>query len=422
MRRSVPGLSLIAAILARGGPPADAYAAAVDAVTLDITATVAGGDGLARDAEGRVTFVAGALPGEKVRAVVHDQRKDFARATAIEVLSASAHRQAPPCPFVAAGCGGCDWQHIDPTGQRLLKADIVADALRRQAHLDVEVAIGPRLPAAGYRTTLRGIAVDGRFGFRHRGSHDIVAVSPCLVAHPLVDELVVDGRFPDGEVTLRAGANTGERLVIVAGDASEVSVPEGVRVVTDAELRAGTRAWYHEEAAGRRWRVSARSFFQARPDGAEALVAAVADAIAEAVPAGGHLVDLYGGVGLFAGALGDGRRVTLVEASASSVADARVNLTGPGTRIIKADVARWRPASADAVVADPPRAGLTKAGVAAVVATGAERLALVSCDAAALGRDAKLLAAAGYVLHSATLVDLFPHTSHVEVVSRFDRG
>jgi 23S rRNA (uracil1939-C5)-methyltransferase len=392
----------------------------VDDVTLDITTIVAGGDGLARDAEGRVTFVAGALPGEQVRVHVHDRRKDFAKAAVVDVLVSSPERVTAPCPFVAEGCGGCDWQHITPAGQRHLKADIVRDALRRQAHLDVDVDLGPELPSTAYRTTLRGVAVDGRFGFRHRGSHDVVAVSPCLVAHPLVDELVTGGRFPDGEVILRAGARTGERLVVVHGDRSAVSVPEGIRVITQAELNGGTRAWYHEELAGRRWRISARSFFQARPDGAEALVDAVRSALTGAVPGGGHLVDLYGGVGLFAATV-DADHVTLVESGASAVADARVNLADSHVRIVKADVGRWRAARADAVVADPPRTGLAAAGVAAVAATHADRVALVSCDPAALGRDAKLLAGAGYRLVTATLVDLFPHTSHVEVVSRFER-
>ena len=129
-------------------------------------------------------------------------------------------------------------------------------------------------------------------------------MGPCLVAHPLLDELVTDGRFPNGEVVLRAGARTGERLVIVNVDPSSAQVPDDVRVVSAAELSSGTRAWFHEEVAGRRWRISARSFFQARPDGAEALISVVAEAMDGALPAGGHLVDLYGGVGLFAGAVG----------------------------------------------------------------------------------------------------------------------
>lgn len=392
----------------------------MEAVTLEVTQVVAGGDGLARDGNGRVTFVSGAVPGERVRAEVHEERRDFARATTLEVLTASPHRVAAPCPFVAAGCGGCDWQHIAPGEQHRLKAEMVRDALRRQAGVDIEVDLAPALPAVGYRTTTRGVALDGRFGFRHRGSHEVVQVSPCLVAHPLLDELIVDGTFPDGEVILRVGARTGERLAVVESH-DGVRLPGDVRVVSSAELRAGTRAWYHEEVAGRRWRVSARSFFQARPDGAEVLIEAVRAALDGALPADGHLVDLYGGVGLFAGSVGPVGRVTLVESGASSVADARINLGDLQARIVKGDVGRWRPAAADAVVADPPRTGLAATGVAAVVATRATRLSLVSCDAAALGRDAKLLAAAGYRLASVTCVDLFPHTSHVEVVSRFER-
>lgn len=376
---------------------------------------------MARDDTGRVVFVAGALPGDQVRAEVRDQKRDFAKATVVEVLRPSRERVAAPCRFVADGCGGCDWQHIATAAQRRFKADIVQDALRRLARVEVDVSVGAELPAVGHRTTVRGAAEDGRFGFRHRGRHDLVPVSPCLVAHPLIDELIVDGRFPDGEVILRAGARTGERLAIVAGH-DGLSLPEGVRAVSGAELRAGTRAWYHEELAGKRWRISARSFFQARPDGAEALLDAVRAALEGALGPGTHLVDLYGGVGLFAGSVGPVGHVTLVESGASSIADARVNLVDLDARILKSDVARWRPARADAVVADPPRVGLGAAGVAAVVATHAPRLALVSCDPASLGRDAKLLVAAGFELRSATLIDLFPHTSHVEVVARFDRA
>lgn len=391
----------------------------MEAATLEVTRIVAGGDGFAHDDSGRVVFVPGALPGEQVRVEVHDQRRDFARARLIEVVRPSPLRVAEPCSFVAAGCGGCDWQHIDASGQRRLKAEIVQDALRRQARIEVEVDPGPELPATGYRTTARGAALDGRFGFRHRGSHELVPVSPCLVAHPLLDELITDGRYPDGEVILRVGARTGERLVVIDGVGAEV--PDGVRVATKAGLRAGNRAWYHEELSGRRWRISARSFFQARPDGAEALVEAVAEVFAGALGPEPHLVDLFGGVGLFAGSVGPIGRVTLVESGASAVADARINLADGPARFVKGDVARWRPARADLVVADPPRVGLAASGVAAVSATQAERVALVSCDPASLGRDAKLLAAAGYRLATATLIDLFPHTSHVEVVSRFDR-
>jgi 23S rRNA (uracil1939-C5)-methyltransferase len=177
----------------------------------------------------------------------------------------------------------------------------------------------------------------------------------------------------------------------------------------------------HEEVAGRRWRISGRSFFQARPDGADALAATVADAAA-AVGSPSNAVDLYSGVGLFAGVLADaGWTVTAVEGSAAAVADARVNLAGTDVDVVAADVLQWSPPAAALVVADPSRAGLGSQGVAVVTATGATRAVLVSCDPAALGRDAGLLHRAGYRLTSVTPVDLFPHTFHVETVSVFDR-
>ena len=393
----------------------------MEPLTLDIAALVAGGDGLARDEQGRVTFVPGALPGETVRVDLVQQKKDFARATLRDIVTASPDRISPPCPHVADGCGGCDWQHVADGAQARLKAAVVADALRRQAHVEVPIDLGPTLPALGYRTTVRGEASAGQIGFKRRSSHDLVGIDACMVAHPMVEELIIDGRYPDGEVVLRAGTRTGERLVVVSGDGSGATVPDGVRVVGAAALANGLRAWFHEEVAGRRWRISARSFFQARPDGAEALVAAVDASLGVDRAAGGHLVDLYGGVGLFAGALARGSRVTLVEQGLSSLADARVNLADLDARIVRADVAHWGATKADAVVADPPRAGLGARGVARVAATHAPVVALVSCDPAALGRDARHLQEAGYDLRSCQLVDLFPQTSHVEVVSRFVR-
>ena len=220
----------------------------------------------------------------------------------------------------------------------------------------------------------------------------------------------------------RGQARTGARLVVVSPSAEGTEVPDGVRVVGLDELDGGKRAWIHEEIADRRFRISALSFTQPRPDGADALVRITADAVGELLTAPQHhLVDLYGGVGLFAAVLGGRSRVTLVESSPSAVADARVNLADLDAKVVRADVTRWRPRPADVVVADPPRAGLGRDGVKAVTGTSAARVALVSCDAAALGRDAGLLRAAGYELLRATLVDQFVGTPHVEVVSIFGR-
>jgi 23S rRNA (uracil1939-C5)-methyltransferase len=391
---------------------------------LRIDGVAVGGDGVAREASGRVVFVEGALPGEVVTAEVVAEHRGHARAVVTAVVEPAPGRVAPPCPFVAAGCGGCGWQHASVATQRELLAAMVTDALTRLGRVeDPVVDPGPDLPATGYRTTLRGVAdARGRFALRRRHAHDLVPVPGCLVAHPLVAEIVAEGRFPPAApVTIRAGARTGDRLVIVdGGGAEEVRVPGGVRVVTGDELDAGKRAWLFEEVAGVRLRVSARSFFQAGSDAAEALVATVGAALGGA--GGGALADLYGGVGLFAATAGRAYdRVTVVESSASSCADARVNLAGRPARVVVGDVRRWRPRRADAVVADPPRSGLGRAGARVVAGTGARAVALVSCDAAALGRDVALLRDLGYELGMVTVVDAFPHTPHVEVVSGFTR-
>ncbi|CAN5794101.1 class I SAM-dependent RNA methyltransferase [soil metagenome] len=394
---------------------------------LRVTGVAAGGDGVGRTAEGKVVFLPGALPGETVTFAPVEERRSFTRGVVTSIVEASVDRRRPPCPYVAEGCGGCDWQHVAPPAQPGFKAQVVIDALERIGGIgDPLVEPGEALSAEGHRTTVRCGIVDGRAAYRRRASHDLLAVERCLVAHPLVDELITEGRFGGAtEVTLRAGARTGERLVLAHPSAQCVVVPDDVIVVGTDELRNGRRAWYHEEVAGRRYRISATSFFPARPDGAEALIDAARRATAADGPPDGALIDLFCGVGLFAGALGAGRPVVAVERHGPAVHDARHNLSGHRggknpVKVVRAGLDRWRPSPADVVIADPARSGLGRRAVTQVAATGARRVVLVSCDPASLGRDARLLADAGYRFMGSTLVDLFPHTAHVEVVTRFD--
>ena len=216
-----------------------------------------------------------------------------------------------------------------------------------------------------------------------------------------------------------------------APDRDGVQLPDDVRIVGVDELAAGKRSWIHEIVLGRRWRISADSFFQTRPDGAAALVEVVtamaADALAAAPRDDGRprtLLDAYSGVGLFAGSLLGGRegwRAVTAENNPSAAADARINLADLDARMITSTVERMRPTRADLVVADPARAGLGRGGASVLAATRAARIVLVSCDPASAGRDVALLAARGYDPVESVVVDLFPHTHHTEVVTRFDR-
>jgi 23S rRNA (uracil1939-C5)-methyltransferase len=375
------------------------------------------GDGVGRGPDGRVVFVPGALPGEEVEVEVETERKSYSRARLVDVVSARDGRIAPRCPHVGAGCGGCDFQHAQPGLQHELKVRIVTEALERIGKMsDPPVVFGGAVPDWAYRTTVRAAVEDGRAGFRRRSSHDLVSVDECFTAHPVVSNVLVAGRFPSAsEVQIRLGSATGDCLVSVWGSVEDVVVPDGIRVSS-----IDSDASIHEEVAGRSWQVSGRSFFQSSREGAELLVDAVRLAVGDDPRSRGALIDLYSGVGLLAGSLGEWGRIVAVESSASAISDARQNL-GDGAELVRSRVERWRPSRGDVVVADPARSGLGAVGVEKVTATGARRVVLVSCDAAAGARDLALLRAEGYGLERVSVLDLFPQTSHVEMVSALSR-
>jgi 23S rRNA (uracil1939-C5)-methyltransferase len=393
---------------------------------------VAGGEALARRDDGKVVLVAGALPGERVEvSVEHRQGADRGRLRMI--LEASPDRIEPKCDHVIEGCGGCDLAALSEEAQIPTKIELVTDSLRRLGRIpEPVVRAGPALDPWGFRTTLRVAITHGRAGLRRAESHEVVELDSCAVSHPLIQDLLVEGRYGAAtEVMLRVGANTGERMAVITPTVGEVSLPSDVLVVGADELAAGRRAWIHEQVGGRVWRISADSFFQTRPDGALALVEVVRSLTEDMLSEGSTgsdqprtLVDAYCGVGLFAGSLLDGVsgwRAVAAERSRSSVADAKQNLADIDARVVGTSVERLRAPKADLVVADPSRAGLGRRGASVLASTGASRLILVSCDPASAGRDAALLSAIGYAPTESIVVDMFPHTHHTEVVTRFDR-
>lgn len=387
------------------------------AFELEVNRVATGGASLGAGPDGRTVFVTGAIPGERLSAVADTVHRSRVEASIHHIIDPSPDRVHPPCSHVGDGCGGCDWQHITPQRQSDLRRDIVADCLRRLARMpDIDIRPGPELAPVGYRTTVRAAVSQGRAAYRARGSHETVTIDHCLVAHPLVEELLVEGRFGSAtEVVVRAGANTGERLVVVDPVVDGVELPDGVKVVGRDELAAGARPHYHEEIGGLRLQISADTFFQCRPDGALALAQLAGDAVSDG---DGVLLDAYCGMGLFGALAGIGRSVIGVESNPSAVADARYNI-GPHGRVVEGDFERWPVEPVGVAIADPSRVGLGRRGCDRIAESGARLLALVSCDPASLARDAGLLAERGYQLDHVTVLDLFGHTSHVETVSRF---
>jgi 23S rRNA (uracil1939-C5)-methyltransferase len=388
-------------------------------VQVRIDKVVAEGDGFGRLQDGRVIFVEGGLPGELVVAKVLKQSKDYARGVVTEVLEANDQRVEPPCEYVAQGCGGCDLQHASVTLQRQIKFDIVRESLIRLGKVvdpDVRLYESGELPVVAARTTLRVASAPRGVGFRQRRSHDVVPIERCLVAHPSLNELLPNIRL-DGaeECVVRVGVASGERMAWAEPADSVSGLPSDVGLNSDAVV--------HESISGQTFQISAASFFQSSPQAAAALVEATRRALGDVASWGaGPVVDAYCGVGLFATTVFPAdRHVIAIESNPSACADARVNVAGRDIEIVQAPVEEWQPVEAAVVVADPARDGLRAGGVQVLTATKASVIVLISCDPASLGRDARLLNEQRYRLEYCEVLDLFPHTHHVEVVSRFIR-
>ncbi|MDQ6875451.1 MAG: TRAM domain-containing protein, partial [Actinomycetota bacterium] len=404
---------------------------------LDVGPVAHGGHCVARY-EGRVVFVRHALPSERVRALVtEDAGGSYCRADAVSVLTASADRVEPPCPYAGPGrCGGCDWQHADGAAQRALKGAVVREQLARLGgRPDVAITV-EALPGGllGWRSRVR-FAVDpaGRVGMHRHRSAELELVQHCPLGTADVNAVgVPQHQWPGVDAVEVVASSGGDRaLVVTAGAPAAVAVPAlhtaGLSVLQrrpgDGPTRRSGHRAVREQAAGRVFRVGAGGFWQVHVGAAEALVTAVLEALAPRP--GESAVDLYAGVGLFGAAIGDrlgaGGRVTLIESDPAAARDAVFNLrdqTAQVTvRVGRVDRALRKHPPVDLVVLDPPRSGAKATVVRQIAALTPRAVAYVACDPAALARDVATFAAHGYRLASVRAFDLFPMTHHIECVA-----
>ncbi|KOV14223.1 RNA methyltransferase [Streptomyces sp. XY413] len=410
-----------------------------------------GGHCIARTAEGRVLFVRHTLPGEKVVAKVTEGDVDsrFLRADAITVLDASKDRVEAPCPYAGPGkCGGCDWQHAKPGAQRRLKGEVVAEQLKRLAGLTAEEAgwdgtvmpaEGDKLPAGQvpqWRTRVQyAVDEDGTVGLRKHRSHEIEPIDHCMIAAPGVSELGIEKQDWPQMATVEAIAASGsqDRQVVLTprpgGRLPLVELDKPVSVLRVEEKDGGVhrvhgRPFVRERADGRTYRVGMGGFWQVHPQAADTLIKAVMQGL---MPRKGEMaLDLYCGVGIFAGALaerlGETGAVLGIESTKRAVEDARHNLADfPRVRIEQGKVETVLPKTGitecDLVVLDPPRAGAGKQTVRHVAGLSARRIAYVACDPAALARDLGYFKEHGYKPRTLRVFDLFPMTHHMECVA-----
>ncbi|MFQ6015955.1 MAG: 23S rRNA (uracil(1939)-C(5))-methyltransferase RlmD [Anaerolineae bacterium] len=402
-------------------------------IRLNLTTMAHGGEGLGRH-EGKVIFVPYAIPGEEVLVEVSQDRDRYARAHLREVLVSSPLRVEPGCRhFGSQGCGGCQWQHIAYQGQLQFKRQVLADQLTRIAALE-EVPVKPTIGMDdpwGYRNNVQfHFDREGDLGFWAADGRGVVAIEECPIMAPLLEEMwtSLDLTFPQlKRLTLRAGLTTGEQMVVLETEedaAPAVAVDSPISCVllladgTPVSLVGQTHI--SEEVGGRRFRISARSFFQVNTLQMERLVEVVGHYLA---PTGTEvLLDAYCGVGTF-GLLFANRvkEVIGVEENRDSVADARHNAEDlPNVRFVEGPVEEILPqlgTPLDLAILDPPRQGCQPAALEALVNLAPHRIVYVSCDPATLARDIKRLGQGGYRLSVVQPLDMFPQTYHIESVA-----
>ncbi len=416
-------------------------------VEVDVTNVAHGGVAVARH-EGRVIFVSDAIPGERVLVrITDDSKKSFWRAETLGVVSASRHRQ--PHVWASASidrapedrAGGAEFGHIEISHQRELKRRVLADSLSRMAGIDSDVTVGAiagNQDGTGWRTRVRlHVGPDGTPGPFAARTHHVVAVSdlPLAVAE-LVSITPFDEKFSGVDHVDVVVPSVGNPFVLT-GTAPTPSRERGAR----EKARRPKPQRIVERVGDREFRLDARGFWQVHRSAAETLSSAVPEAIDASLwdPRAANL-DLYGGVGLLAAAVGDrfgnSLRITTVESDPLATDHAAENLSewvGAAAVTARVDgfLRRLRSTAsaserarlgAGTVILDPPRAGAGKAVVDELLAIRPVQIVYVACDPVALSRDVTLFAAGGYDLTRLRAFDLFPNTHHVEAIATLTRA
>ncbi len=400
---------------------------------LTLDAMAHGGEAIGRH-EGRAIFVPYAIPGERVRVQIEESRGRYARARLLEVLEASPARVEPLCPFFGAqACGGCQWQHIDTVVQPRIKGMVVLDQFRRIGKFEEPPVLEPLPDEVGweYRNhALFHANSQGQLGFLSAHSHAVFPIRDCMILHPLVQDLFhsLDMAYPELEwLELRGGTATGDLMALFQSKGEEPPLLEVDFPLSIVQIRHDDAIapligldYITENVGDRDFRISATSFYQVNSAQAANLVGVVLGALD--LQGGEKVLDAYCGVGLFTAFLSaEAGHVTGIEAHPASIEDARHNLADAGnvallTGVVE-DVLPSLEQSFDAAVVDPPRTGLDRAALDALVARGPQRIAYVSCDPATLARDCRRLVDQGYALQWVQPVDMFPQTYHIEAVA-----
>ncbi len=408
-----------------------------DNFDLRLEEMVHGGNALGRDGR-RVIFVPYVIPGERIRARVVDDRKGFAFAEATDVLKTVPERVTPRCMHFGPGeCGGCHFQHIRYDAQLSFKRDVVIDQLTRIGGFH-RPPVRPTLPSPEpwqYRSNATfHVDEDGNLCYVRTDGHSLIAIEECpILRQDLLDlfyELNLD--IPElDRVRLQVDTDGAAMVILSTKDDElpelEVTLPISVNFLLSDNEPANLIGSSHVDyvVKGRTFRVTAGGFFQVNVPQAEQLV----DLVLARLNLKGRetVLDLYAGVGLFTAFIAErASLVVSVESYPPAVSDADENLADlDNVDLVEGGVEDVLPdldGPFDAVVLDPPRAGVDARALDELIHLAPRTIVYVSCEPSTLARDAKRLVQKGYELVDVQPVDMFPQTYHIECVAHFRRA
>jgi 23S rRNA (uracil1939-C5)-methyltransferase len=410
-------------------------------IIVAIDKPVAGGRMLARH-EGQIVFVAGAIPGERVRVRIDRIHKQLAFGNVVAVLDPSPDRRSADVDWA---CGGSLYAHIAHERQRQIKSEVIADAFARIAKMPLAAEVVVRASREeGYRMRARLHARRGKFGFFREGTHDLCDPAPTRQLLPgSIDALLrLESALQDVAVTsceLSENVAATERAVLLelapSADAPNHIAPiEGISGLLFVDQQQGhLTVSYGSPFVNDLIPVSGaavamthhvQSFFQ----GNRHLLPELVTQVLAQVPAG-TVTELYAGVGLFAVSLAarGNNQVVAVEGDRSSARDLESNAAPYGAAAhvqhlsVESYLKRRGLQRPDTLLVDPPRTGISTEAMSGIIGLKTPRVVYLSCDPATLARDVKRFSEAGYRLDHIEAFDLFPNTAHIETLAVLTR-
>lgn len=390
---------------------------------------------MARLPDGRAVFVPFTLPYEKVQVAIREEKTGFVLADLLEILQPSPQRIPPRCKHFTA-CGGCHYQHMRYENQLEYKKAILAEQLQRLGGIQ-QPAISQVIPSPqpwNYRNSLQfHLSLHGRLGFEHSRSNQTLEIDECRLPLPALDHAWPQLDFeclPEiDRVELRQGDGE-ELLLVLTSDNStppefETEMPlSAVHLSPQGQIILAGMDHLSITILGKAFRVSAASFFQVNQWMAEKMVSLLLEKIS--LTKDRLVLDAFCGVGLFSRFVAPlvGRCLG-VESSPGACQDYAFNLDehdnvslyeGPAEVVLP-----LMEVNPDLVILDPPRSGVDKRALEAILHMSPHQVVYFSCNPATLARDVRRLLSAGYQLQETILLDMFPQTFHIESLSIFIR-